>query len=109
MRYPDSLLSISSVENSTHGMSEGRTMSILGATLPFWAPMETLLCGFWLFADLSLPSQYVGGLRGLPTRGPEGPQPVDSGAPAGQELERGSPCARNKSWRGTEICGRGGL
>ena len=56
MRYPDSLLSISSVENSTHGMSEGRTMSILGATLPFWAPMETLLCGFWLFADLSLPS-----------------------------------------------------
>ena len=56
VRYPDSLLSISSVENSTHGMSEGRTMSILGATLPFWAPMETLLCGSWLFADLSLPS-----------------------------------------------------
>ena len=44
-----------------------------------------------------------------PHQGPEGPQPVDSGAPAGQELERGSPCARNKSWRGTEICGRGGL
>ena len=96
VRNPDSLLSISSVENSTHGMSEGRTMSILGATLPFWAPMETLLC--WslaicgsVTAVIICPRAWAHRPPGVPGWRWERPQPVDSGRHAGG--------------RETEICG----